>query len=271
MKKIFLIIFALLLGCTKAPSAVQEPAEPTEKPKTEVTEPMKAELDAGYVSPNLRIIADENRQLSFRVALQRVPEDRDVFDIMTDSTYFWGSDFVAYYCQENGFFGEVRYHVTVLENGQKIGDLYSESFTAGDYFPEREKLTPGKDFDIETVRSFNYSGSGMMMQHNFSFSILSYGEERTYSANWFDDKGKNHSVERSIKDPEWQILLDYVKKGEVCRRYVFPPDLVMLDGSETSFGVQWEGETPAEESFYRFQPSEQTEEELIDWLKSLAH
>ena len=158
---------------------------------------------------------------------------------------------------------------TAKEPSGRVGDPDPEDRI--DYFPEREKLTPGKDFDIETVRSFNYSGSGMMMQHNFSFSILSYGEERTYSANWFDDKGKNHSVERSIKDPEWQILLDYVKKGEVCRRYVFPPDLVMLDGSETSFGVQWEGETPAEESFYRFQPSEQTEEELIDWLKSLAH
>lgn len=59
-----------------------------------------------------------------------------------------------------------------------------------------------------------------------------------------------------------------IQTGSLKRRYIMNPEIEMLDGSEQSLTIEWEGKTPRD-SYYEIVLNENQKEAFDKWIEKI--
>lgn len=214
--------------------------------------------------------AEERYHLSCYAVTQKnekVTNDKLIFEQELTIPYFNGNDWIAYYCQENEYFGDFRYEVEAYVEDEHVASGISEVFNGETIFP-KEKLLEYHNLEIT---SFEYSGSADHVEGNFNFTVSINAENILLNATFFDATipDVRQVTDQVITLEEWEGLRKLMSGGTLSRRVVLDPELQLLDGSETSIRLQWVNQTNAEMNYFRFYPNN-NEEEIHKYLLDLC-
>ena len=233
--------------------------------------PLKIETDTAAHSPYIRWEKPEEGDMEYEIVMQAVSGkdagaavDRIGEETISYESYS-GMKWIAWYAQENDYYGPMRYQVTAVADGTAVCQGYSDIFLIGDYFPAEKE----KQIDAETINGFCYSGSGESMEHNFLFDIREEDGKYILNADYTDEEDR-HEIEKEITEAEFQELRRFAASGTIVRRRAEDPEWVMLDGSEERFQVYWNGETEIEKNWYEWVPEESQKEAVKTYLKGIS-
>lgn len=187
-----------------------------------------------------------------------------LYEMQITDTFFRATDVIAYVCQENGFYEQLRFFIVAYDDGKDVGYAYTETFDPRQYFPEKERLVYGEDVSMSDIRTLDVHSNGMAAEDNWSYFVVHDGSTEMY----FNKAG---SEERRItlNNGQWQKILDYLARGEIVRKRVMDPEIVILDGGEQDISVTWNGMKEIEESYYHVSLDAGDRQQLLDYLESL--
>jgi hypothetical protein len=187
-----------------------------------------------------------------------------LYEMQITDTFFRATDVIAYVCQENGFYEQLRFFIVAYDDGKDVGYAYTETFDPRQYFPEKERLVYGEDVSMSDIRTLDVRSNGMAAEDNWSYFVVHDGSTEMY----FNKAG---SEERRItlNNGQWQKILDYLARGEIVRKRVMDPEIVILDGGEQDISVTWNGMKEIEESYYHVSLDAGDKQQLLDYLESL--
>ena len=171
---------------------------------------------------------------------------------------------VAYYCQENGFPEKMRFHVEASKDEEVTAEGFSEEFNPKDFFPERESLQLKDDIPLESITAFSWNTNGSYVEANQNLYFYKDGDD-CYLEGLFYRDSKKTEVKKKLKEQDWQEFLALLSQGEVVRKYIMDPEIVILDGGDNSMELEWEGMSDMEEKYYVYSSSNR--EAIIDWLE----
>ena len=249
-------VVMMLAGCTKPNTTLK---------------PLVIETDSAAHAPVIRWEKPEEGDVQYKIVMQAVSGkdggaavDRIGEETITYESYS-GMKWIAWYAQENDYYGPMRYQVTALISDTAVCQGYSDIFVIKDYFPA-EKV---KQIDAETINGFCYSGSGESMEHNFIFDIREEDGKYILTADYTDAEDR-HEIEKEITEEQFQELRRYAANGTVVRRTAEDPEWVKLDGSEERFQISWNEETELEKNWYEWIPEQSETEAVKTYLKEIS-
>lgn len=188
--------------------------------------------------------------------------------IRTYAPYANALELTGYYVQENNYDGNLCFRITASLDNETVLQEDSELFASSDIIPARKELLFGQDVMADDIVSFAYSGTGDSVELIFNYSVHVDDDRIIYTADFHDQKGKEHSVEKEISKDDWTALLEEITKGSMCLKHFRDPDLIMLDGSEERLTILFSDMDPFMENLYSFIPNDR--EKLTAILKRFA-
>ena len=236
-------------------------------PKPVELNPLDIDLYTEAESPFIRWQKPEGESLYYQIVLQGISGKdggRDVTLIgleTVEEPSYSGINRIAWYAQEHDYYGWMRYQVTAVDGEKSIAQGVSESFLIADYYPSEKELKP----DLDQMTYVSYSGSGEQAEDNFSFFVTKEESGWELYANYINEDG-NHDIKEAVTESQIKELKELLAEGTVVRRTVSDPDLVMLDGSETSWQLNWEG-SPKMIGWYDYLPASGKEMVLDQWFR----
>ena len=249
MKRLVGVLLLLLTGCGNK-----------ENMKT-----LDVTINTDYGFPNLSWTALEEKDVEYQISLYGGTQK--FCTVTQNETAFHGKDYVAYYAQENDYYGDMKFEVSAYSDKREIAHGESEVFAAEEFFPKETELAVS-EFMLDGLESFSYTGSGDSAEMNFSYSLILEEDQLLISADYYDEENERIQVDKEAAKALLEELKPYLRNGILKRRYVMDPEIHMLDGSESSFDMRWKDMTRNERTWYRFVPEDQ--DELIRWLRSVC-
>ena len=183
------------------------------------------------------------------------------------------SDRIAWYYQETLQSDSFRHPMdlvvktSALKNGKAIAQGESEPMHLEDLFPPKEAPQIGKDIPEEDITVFEWSSNGSSTELIYNYYVSFDPEEPVYYASWFGENG-NADIETETGEQFRKAVFDLIIRGELYRKYVEDPDLEILDGSEESLRIEWNGMKDSERSYYRLKLSDAQKSELRALLRA---
>lgn len=233
--------------------------------KAEANEILEVYLDTDY--GRLHLEWTEVDGAMYVVTLQGIDINGEYIDLSSypsDYNAFYGEDMVAYYCQENGFPEKMCFHISANINEEVISEGFSEAFDPKDFFPERESLQLKDDIPLASITAFSWNTNGSYVEANQNLYFYKDGDD-CYLEGLFYRDSKKTEVKKKLKEQDWQEFLELLSQGEVVRKYIMDPEIVILDGGENSMELEWEGMSDIEQKYYVYSSSNR--DAIIDWLE----
>lgn len=255
MKRALTVLCLLLGGCMNTQSSVTA---------------LNVEAESMYGRMSL-IIHPEDRFSQYEVNVLRADNETALYTYPTEAPAIRNAgDLIAYAACQNDYYGNVILEVTAYDSSRKkAAECRLEPVAVTDYYPAEKELLIGTDIDPQSITSVYWSGSGSESSQNFLWELEKTDEGTiVFTANSFSENGVIN-IERR-EDPEvFDQALEIVKKGKMIRRNPEDPEFIILDGSEQSIHLRWDGESELQKSWYQFESPERSE--LIQFLKEQAN
>ncbi len=238
-------------------------------------EPMDIQLKTENYRPEIVWERPEGEDVHYDVMIHTVSGSDGgkagmiMYVIPVDYEYFSGRDYVAYYAQENDYYGPMQYQVTAYRGEKAFAQGTSDIFMAQDYFPAETEIIIGQDVDPEDINTFMYSGSGTYAESSFSFSVTTENQTAVLNADYYDETG-NHTTEKELREEEYAVLKQYLEHGTISRIQAEDPEMEVLDGSRESMRVFWNGMSRLQKDWYEFIAAEGERQDLIDYLYEIS-
>ena len=188
--------------------------------------------------------------------------------IKTYDAYADALSMVGYYVQENNYDGDLYFRITAYQDSEAVLSEESEVFASSSVIPDKKELVIGTDLKTEDIVSFSYSGNGDSVEMNLSYGITVDDGEILYSADFHDQNGKEHTIEKNISEDDWKKLTEEIANGSMRLKIFRDPEIFMLDGSRQWFTLLFADMDPARDRLYEYVPEDR--EKLISILQGLA-
>ena len=192
-----------------------------------------------------------------------------VFHTETAGDSFNGTDAVAWYAQENEYYGPMKYTVAAYEGETAAARGESETFMAGEFFPAEKEIALDA-IKLDSIEQFSYNGTGDASDLIFTFDFRKTEEGIMAIADYSDAEG-HHEYDGMADAAFFNGLRPWIERGSLQRRHVREPDLVVLDETSEWFTLTYEGENSLQKMWYEFVPNDEADKEaIIRYLKQNA-
>ena len=173
------------------------------------------------------------------------------------------TDYVAYSCQEKGFYEAVRFFIIAYDDGRDVGYAVTEDLDPCEFFPEKEVMFIGDEIKKEDITVFSYHTYGTTAESNNSIYV-------SHDSQIISITQAGKEKERKLTETQWQKILEFISKGKVVRKYVMDPEIIMLDGSGEETSISWKGMNERDERYYELSLSEEDQQALIKYITEPA-
>ena len=173
----------------------------------------------------------------------------------TDAASIALSDDVAWYYQESGL-DSVQYPmelvVTVVarRDGQRAAEGESNILGLTDFFPPEDAPAIGPDIPPGDITRFEWHSNGSYIEANFYFNVDLEGGAARLDAVYFDERGR-HEIDAPAPESFRRELMDILCRGRLYRDYVMDPEIMILDGGDEYFRIEWKGMKASQRRYYR--------------------
>ena len=254
MKRALTVLCLLLGGCMSTQSSVTA---------------LNVEAESMYGRMSL-MIHPEDRFSQYEVNILRADNETSLYTYPSEDPDIRNTGgLIAYAACQNDYYGDVILEVIAYDRQQKkAAECRLEPVAVTDYYPAEKELLIGTDIDPQSITSVYWSGSGSESSQNFLWD-LEKTEEGTvvFTADSFSEDGVINI--KKPEDPEvFDQALEILKTGKMIRRNPDDPEFFILDGSEQSIHLRWDGQTELQKSWYRFESPERNK--LTQFLNDLA-
>lgn len=268
MKKVLLAVLLIMTQLTVAKAETEKRMNMENETSEAVLQVFEVQMESEYGQMNLSWQKPEfiSGNDTYRVIAEglRGREFVRLYEIQTAETFFRATDVIAYVCQENGFYEQLRFFIIAYDEGRDVGYAYTETFDPRLYFPEKETLAYGEDVSMSDIRTLDVHSNGMAAEDNWSYYVVHDGSTEMYF-----NKAGSEEKRITLNNGQWQKILDYLARGEIVRKRVMDPEIVILDGGEQDISVTWNGMKDIEESYYHVSLDADDRQQLIEYLGSL--
>ncbi len=263
MKKILcavLAIFAAACGSTGTNSDLKQ---------------MNVRIEKEYGNALVSWEKPEGKELHYDVLIRTVSGSDGgktgnmVCTVPTEQESFYAGDYIAWYAQENEYYGPMAVQVTAYDGETVIAQGDSETIMAEECFPSVKELILGEDVKPEDITMISWSGTGEMIGDNFHITLLKEDDEYTLDGEFYDENGQ-HRAERTVEASVFEQAKNYLEGGRIVRKTVEDPEIIILDGSESGYQIWWNGMSELQRSRYEFLPAEAQEWHFKEFLKDIC-
>lgn len=235
---------------------------------------MNVQIDTKFGGFMLRYGAPEGTAESL---IRAVKADESDFQKITEVAGSPGScdlwDLVAYSAQNNNWYEDMKIRVSCVdENGQLIAEDYSEAFAVTDYFCEEKT----REIKGRKPHVFSFTNARMMYIPQYSdeldsLSVIFEDEGVRLNADYYDQSGKKKEIGRNLTQKETETLLCYLEEGQLVRKKVNDPSIMILDGgTPATYQLTLKDGDRLEERWYIFHIEKSRQDELMAFLLSLC-
>ena len=270
MKRIWIIcLAALLCGCT---ASVSEQGSASEAGGQEMTEGLEFTKDTQFGRLTLRWTVPEGSCVSEIAVIK--DNGNVLYTYQTNDTYQNAGQLLGYACQENNWYGDAAFTVTVRDRNtkKKLSEYRTETFPSAEWYPEAETI----DVSGRTLKSFSWNRESptsyveRLSDVLHSFSLYTYPQKPAkFYAVYYNDSGKQKEIEKELSDADLQKLLGYLSGGILKKDHISDPELVLLDGPnpESMKAVYEEGNT-LEKNWYSYVMDTSSKAALLEAVKT---
>ena len=229
---------------------------------------MNIVMDERYAGPYISWQPIESNDAHYEVMIRAVNGRDGGADVQlvstetTTSASYNGLRQLAWYAQENDYYGWMQYQVTAYEKETAVGQGISEPFLVTDYYPEASQIP----FDPETINGLHYWGNGDSTELIFSYSLYQEDHQFLFEAEYWEE-GNRIEIDTEVSEDIFEQIKPFLK-GTLQKRHVDDPELVILDGSEEQITLNRENQSELEKSWYEFIPEDK--EGLVRILKTIG-
>lgn len=265
------LVLRLFCGCTASVSESDESYVPPEQDMEENFEFIK---DAQYGRLSLRWNVPGTDCIS-EIAV--VKADGEVlYTYQTYDTYADAGNLLGYACQENNWYKDAAFTVTVRDRSTEniLAEYHTEAFPVTEWFPEAETIDVAdrslKTFSWNRQTQTSYIEKLNDVLHNFSLYIYD-DKPAKFNAVYYNSAGKQIDITREMNEADLNTLLGYIRGGQLERKSIPDPELVLLDApTPERMDAVFDGADILEKNWYSYIMPTNAKQELLEAVRSFC-